>query len=130
MLDQIDSNVFAWLVVLALAAYRFTRLIVLDEVLGSFPAIDPRTGDPIPGDRGDGLRRLIDIGLYDDEGDARNSAARWVGRWLTCTYCCGFWMSAAVVAAWEWWAVDWVRWVIVVFAIAGAQGYINSRPGA
>ena len=112
-----------------LAAYRLTRLVVLDEVLGAPPAIDPRTGELVAGDRGDGVRRWVDVALYDDAGDARNGLARWVGRWYSCTYCVGMYASGFCILGWVH-GNDFVRWVIVLFAVAGFQGYANSRPGA
>ncbi len=129
MIDQIAAEVWLTLLVLAAASYRITRLIVLDEVIGRAPALDPETGTIVEGDRGTGLRRLIDVLLYDDYGEARNPLFRWAGQLYTCTFCTGFWVSIAVLLVWVNGA-DWARWGIVGFAVAGAAGYWNSRPGA
>ena len=129
VIEQIEASAWLTLLVWGLAAYRLTRLVVLEEVLGSPPAVDPRSGGLVPGDRGDGVRRWVDVALYDDAGDARNGLARWVGRWYSCTYCVGTWMSALWVVGWVN-GGDPIKWVLVVAAVAGFQGYANSRPGA
>lgn len=128
MTDAVAALPWLTLIVWALAAFRVTRLIVWDEVLGELPAAD-ENGDPIPGERGTGLRRLWDIALYDQTGESRNWLYGWLGKMTTCTWCTGVYASLAVVAAWET-DIEWLRWPVLLAAVAGAQGYMNSRPGA
>jgi len=149
MIEQIDSSAFLWLIVTALSSYRITRLIVLDEVIGTYPEINPQSGapfpfrdpdgtpteDPGPDDdphqinRGTGLRRRLDLVLFDDDGVARGPIRRWLGRLLTCSFCVGVWITAAVLVGWEAGSTE-VRWVVVAAAVAGGQGFISSRPGS
>lgn len=112
--------------VLAAAAYRLTRVIVLDDLLGEWP--DPE----VPGDRGTFVRKFIDQVLFNDQGAARHPLTDYVGKGYSCTFCVGWWVSLLVVCGW-WsvWPVELgvVGWV-VVFAVAGVQGYLSSRHNA
>jgi hypothetical protein len=86
-----------WLVavVLVLAAYRITRLVVADVLLDT-----PRTW------------LALHLPVYGV-------------KLITCSYCAGFWVSAAVVAAWYFGGrAGWV--VLVVFAVAGAQALLSA----
>ncbi len=79
--------------VLVLASYRITRLVAVDVI-----ADRPRTWVAV-------------------------KAPVWVGKLVTCAICAGFWISAAVLAAWYFGGSGgWV--VLVVFAIAGAQALL------
>lgn len=105
------------LVVVTFAAYRLTRFIVLDSLLGRVPT---------EGDRGSGFRRKLDHFAYADDGTDRSWWRGKLGDLLTCSWCIGFWVAALTL--WGW--VDgpeWLRWIIVAFAVAGAQGFIASR---
>ncbi len=128
MIDQIEANGALALAVVALASYRLTRLIVLDEIFGSYGPVDDE-GVPIPGTRGSGLRGVVDVVLYNEKGDARNWFTDWFGRMITCTFCAGVWVSAAVLVGWEL-GPQWLQWFIVGAAVAGVAAYLNSRPGA
>jgi hypothetical protein len=108
-------------IVVALAAYRITRLIVLDSLLGEYPDAEHP--------RGTGYRRWLDRFAYQEGGANRSAFRGWLGDLLTCTWCTGVWVSAAAWAAWVWGA-DWVRDIEMVAAIAGVQGYLSSRHNA
>lgn len=108
------------LIVLALAAYRITRFFVSDSLIGFGP------------DSGSRMSMRVDRFAYDSEGIDRSWLRGKVGDLLTCSYCLGFWVSLAVVCAWTR-VVPWdlgVQGVVYVFAVAGAQGYLNSRMNA
>ncbi len=105
----------------ALAAYRITRFIVVDSLLGRTASED----EP----RGSGLRLRLDQFAYDDEGEDRSWLRGKVGDLLTCSWCLGFWVSVATLAAWTA-DVEWLRWAVTGFAVAGAQGFVASRYNA
>jgi len=117
------------LLVWALAIYRITRLLVFETILGRWPELDPETGEPVSGDRGTGLRKLVDLICYRPDGEARSRFGEWLGELATCTFCMGVWVSVAVAAGWVH-GGEAARWVIAVAAVAGVAGYLNSRPGA
>lgn len=108
------------LAILALASYRITRFLVLDSLMGFGP------------DSGSGLSVRIDRFAYDEDGSDRSWWRGKVGDLLTCTWCLGFWVSLAVLCAWTT-TVPWelgTEGVLTAFAVAGAQGYMNSRMNA
>lgn len=117
---MIDAVAF---VVVALAAYRLTRIVTLDTISDPFRARLHRWAwnddDPVEG--------------VDDEGRpaffARPRAAwrTWVDGLVTCPLCLGVWVSAATYAAWRWWDVAPVRAVIAIFAVAGLQCFLASK---
>lgn len=107
-------------VLLCLAAYRVTRFLVKDSLLGFGPDSGSRTS----------VR--VDAFAYDDEGQDRSWLRGKIGDLLTCTYCLGFWVSLAALCGWlrlAPWELG-VEGVVVVFAIAGVQGFLNSRMNA
>lgn len=133
MLDAIVANIPLALLVLMLAQYRIARLIVHDEILGSYPEMetDPDTGEQTaePGDRGTGLRRLVDLALLDDNGDPRGPIRGWVAKLLGCPVCVGVWVGAALLPTWVNGSPP-VRWVIVAAAVAGGQALLSTRINA
>ncbi|HUW00787.1 MAG TPA: DUF1360 domain-containing protein [Acidimicrobiales bacterium] len=120
-----------WLefVVLALAAYRITRFLLFDSLLG-MGLVGKEFASP--------LAAKVDRFGYDEEGNDRSWIRGKLSDLLTCPWCLGFWISAAAYFSWlgatEGWdfIVDTPLPVhgLVVFAIAAVQGYLNSRPGA
>lgn len=108
------------LVVLALAAYRITRFFVKDSLIGFGP------------DSGSAMSVRVDRFAYDSDGNDRSWLRGKIGDLLTCTWCLGFWVSAAVVCAWTQ-TVPWelgIKGVLTVFGVAGAQGYLGTRMNA
>jgi hypothetical protein len=113
----IDALTF---VILALASYRATRFFVKDSLFG-FGA-----------DSASRLSVKIDRFGYDDEGADRSWLRGKIADLLTCTFCLGAWISLAIVCAYlratpielgvDGWAIAW--------AVAGAQGFLNSRMNA
>ena len=109
------------ILILGLASYRITRLIVLDDVIGEWP------DDEHP--RGTFIRRIIDLALYTDAGEGRHPFTDYVGKLYSCTFCVGWWVALVVVTGWfrVWpWDLGVEGW-LVVFAVAGLQGYVSSR---
>jgi hypothetical protein len=125
-------------VILCLASYRITRFFVNDSLMGFGP------------NSGSRLSVRVDRFAYrgDDDpevlageaapGTGRSWWREYLGDLLTCTWCSGFWYSAAVYFAFlsgtvgldgiE--ATDWTVHGVTVFAIAGVQGYLNTRMNA
>lgn len=125
MPDSLDSTVLL-IVVLGLASYRLTRLVVLDTLLGTLPATDPENP------RGTGWRRAVDTFAYDETGRDRSFVRGKIGDLLSCTYCAGWWVTLAVVCAWTQTSpLDLgVQGWLVAFAVAGVQSMLNAvEPG-
>lgn len=107
-------------VILVLAAYRITRFFVKDSLIGMAP------------DSGTPMSVRVDRFAYFDNGEDRTWLRGKIGDLLTCTWCTGWWVSLAVTALWlelAPWLLGVHGWVLV-FAVAGAQGFINSRMNA
>ena len=125
-MTTVSTAEFLTLLLLGLAAYRLTRLVVVDTILGDW-------GDDE--DYGTGLRGLVDRVLLrrTDHGrgllEPRNRLCAWASELLACTWCAGVWVSAAVVVAWYHGGAV-VEWVVAISAVAAIQGYLNSRANA
>ena len=110
-------------IVICLAAFRLTRFFVKDSLLGFGP------------DSGSRLSVRVDRFAYYEDGTGRSWWREYVGDLLTCTWCLGFWISAGLYFAWMGATVGasgigdigWPIHLAVVFAIAGVQGYLNTR---
>ncbi len=99
------------LVVLALASYRITRLLVFDTL---FSGIRNKFHSFLVNKaQKNGKLHLIWEKLYD---------------LTSCTWCLGFWVSLALYWLFVWNSpADWDQMdVINVFAIAGAQGFLHA----
>lgn len=48
-----------------------------------------------------------------------------VGEVVTCYWCCGVWVSAALVGAYLLWPVV-TFWVVLIFAVAGGQAILET----
>lgn len=132
MIEAIDASAPLLLAVIILAGYRVARLIVHDEILGSYPKTKhDENGEEYsePGDRGTGLRRLVDIALLDEDGDPRGPLRSWLSKLLSCPVCTGVWADAALLAGWVNGGVP-IRWGIVAAAIAGGQALLSTRINA
>jgi len=110
-------------VILSLAAFRITRFLIKDSLLGFGP------------DSGSRLSVRVDRFAYLKDGTGRSWWREYLGDLLTCTWCLGFWISAGVYFAWLSATVgisgievtEWPVHVVTVFGIAGVQGYLNTR---
>lgn len=107
-------------IVLALAAYRLTQFFVFDTLFGGHPQ------------SGSKFSVALDRFAYTPEGEDRSWLRGKIGDLLSCPWCLGFWMSAMVYvgfvsATHRWGDVPIVVHVISVFAVAGAQGWLNSH---
>lgn len=106
-----------------LAAYRITRFFVKDSLIGFGP------------DSGSAVSVKLDKWAYNDDGTDRSFLRGKAGDLLTCIWCLGFWVSlivyvAAVVSLGEWNSLPLVWHGIIVFAVAGGQGFLSSRLAA
>lgn len=96
---------FWWLLVDSLAAYRLTRIVVLDKI-----------GEPF---RHAAFRRA---GYLEGELIVKRSAVWWfVSELVECMWCFGVWVSAVVVALTALIPDVW-RWPALTFAVAAVCG--------
>ncbi|NLV90851.1 MAG: DUF1360 domain-containing protein [Firmicutes bacterium] len=115
---MIDMGNISWvtLVVLGLASFRLTHLLVFDEVMqplrGFF--LDYREQDLAPSGltftaptpRGRGIRNLL-------------------GRILRCHWCAGFWVSLLLLVLYTVWAGPFVHGIIALLAISAIQSLVE-----
>lgn len=114
------SDSFLALLVIGLAAYRVTRLIVLDVLLD-----EPRMWV---------LRKLSvrpprsSLGQFREGVTLRGSrlprARVKLAEGLQCTYCVGVWISCAVAALWHY--APGARPAVLVAAVCGIQALLSS----
>lgn len=110
-------------VVLALAVYRVTRLIVTDTILDKprealltrYPA-----SDTVFAEWADGL-----VWSETVEGWIALEPS-WLGDLVSCVWCAGFWISVVAVLLW-WLAPGLVWWLALPFAFSAVVGIIESR---
>ncbi len=100
---------FLALAVMGLAAYRITRFIVFDSLIGA--------------DLGSGSRFSVWLTqfAYNSDGTDRSWLRGKIGDLLNCPWCTGFWVSVAVTAWWAFLPPEY-RWLLVPWAIAGTAG--------
>lgn len=91
-------------IVVAFAAFRITRFIVLDSLAGANMS------------SGSAFSVWLDEWAFDPEGVARGRGRGFITDLLTCTWCCGWWVALACSAVW-WWTPAW--WLLVPWAVAG-----------
>lgn len=89
------------LTILALASFRLTRLVTLDD----FPPVQ-KARDAL-------LRRYGKDGV--------------IGSLVACPWCSGAWLSAAVVASAALWRP--ALWLWLVLAVSGAVGLLSNLDG-
>lgn len=102
---------WAFLIV-ALAAFRVTRFVVFDSLVGAHP------------ESGSRFSRWLDGWAWDAEGEDRSWLRGKVGTLLACPWCSGFWITAGVYAAWLQWPQ--VRWLWLLWAAAGVAGVLST----
>lgn len=108
---------------LVLAAYRITRFLVKDSLIGFGP------------DSGSAVSVRLDKWAYNDDGTDKSFWRGKAGDLLTCVWCLGFWVSlivyvVATVSLGEWNSVPLAWHGILIFAVAGGQGFLSSRLAA
>lgn len=103
------------LVVLVLASFRLTHLIVFDEITSFIR--DPFLSLTYEPDDSGQLVRKIDI---------KGSGWRyWVGVLLSCHWCTGIWSTLVIVALYLWVPASFP--LHLVLAVAGAAAVIESK---
>ncbi len=107
-------------VVVVLAAFRVTRFLVRDSLIGFAP------------DSGSKMSMRVDRFAYAEDGTDRTWLRGKVGDLLTCVWCLGFWVSAfvyvvAAVALGVWGEYPFAWHVVAIWAVAGAQGFLSTR---
>lgn len=119
---------FLTLVILTFAAYRITRFFLFDSLMGMSMGAG---GDDPASD----FAIKVDSWAYNpDTGLDRSFLRGKIGDLLTCPWCLGFHIGWILLALWTW-TLPWMvpspqAWVITAFAIAGGQGFIQSRMNA
>lgn len=127
-----DATTYA---ILIFAAYRVTRFLVEDSLIGFGPSSESRMSVRVD--------RFAYFNEDDPEvtnqersdGEGRTWVREKIGDLVTCTYCLGFWVSAAVYLSFvfatdSWSLAEPVVHGISAFAVAGGQGFLNSRLNA
>lgn len=120
----IDWFVFT---ILCLAAFRITRFFLFDSLMG-MGLNGKEFASP--------LAEKVDKFGYDRDGNNRSLIRGKIADLLSCPWCLGFWISAACYFSWLGVTIGWagitsyplVVHGVIVFAIAGVQSYMNSRP--
>lgn len=108
-----DPYVF---ILLSFAAYRIVRFLVDDSLIGLNPRSESEAG------------LWLDRWARTPDGDDRKW---WRGRFAdlgACTYCCGAWLSLAIVCLWlsVWpWQLGREGWLTAI-ALAGTQALLNA----
>ena len=97
----------------ALAAFRFTRFFVYDKMLGASPQ------------SGSNFSVWLDVFAYTTEGANRSWLRGKLGDLLTCPWCLGFWITGLTMLAWLS-GVLAAQMVIQVFALAGAAALLQT----
>ncbi|KHF39851.1 DUF1360 domain-containing protein [Halalkalibacter okhensis] len=103
------------LVILVLASYRLTRLIVFDEITSfirsPFLMVSYQEND---------AGQLIESIEFKGKG-FRN----WVGRLLSCHWCVGIWTSFGIVLLYMYFPAFYP--LLLILAVAGAAAFIQSK---
>ena len=103
------------LVILVLASYRLTRLIVFDEITSfirnPFFSVAYQENED-----GELLENIEFKG-----GRFRN----WIGRLLSCYWCVGIWSSLGIVLLYYFFPTFHI--LLVILAVAGAAAYVQSK---
>lgn len=125
-----------WLV-LALAAYRITRLIVADSIteplrnriLSQWPTDDSVFTDEWVTETSGEPTTLHDapVAWLDGEGWIPTAPSKW-GELVTCAWCAGFWVACLVTLAV--WAVsdlslEWWVWLALPWASSAITGLLS-----
>jgi hypothetical protein len=103
------------LVVLVLASFRLTHLIVFDEITSFLrEPFFTVTYDV------DASGQMISHTRYKGKG-----LRRWIGKLLSCHWCVGIWSGAAIIALYYYVPVAYP--VLLILAIAGAAAVIETK---
>lgn len=95
------------LLILALASFRLTHLLVFDTI-----------AEPV--------RRLVTRSAPQDQpGQDGEGSSLTIADLITCYWCCGVWVSAAVALSW-FYLPQFSRLPLLIFAVAGAQAAIEN----
>jgi hypothetical protein len=111
---MIDLN---WidLVILILASYRFTRLIVFDQITAffreSFLSVTYQENE---------------VGQLEENIEFKgNGLRKWFGVLLSCHWCVGIWSSLGIVVIYVYFPS--LYFLLVILAVAGAAAFIQSK---
>jgi hypothetical protein len=103
------------LVILVLASFRLTHLIVFDEITSFIRA--PFITITQEEDKDGQIVQQIEI--------KGTGLRRWVGKLLSCYWCVGIWSSTLIIALYCWVPASFV--FLVILAVAGAAAVIESK---
>ena len=115
-----DAGLLVELVILSFAAFRLTQFFVFDSLWG---------GNPHSGSKRSA--RIDKFAYNQEDGSDRSFLRGKYGDLMSCPWCIGFWISAATftayaVSAGQWGDYSLVMNVLLMFAVAGGQGLLNS----
>lgn len=103
------------LIILVLASFRLTHLIVFDEITSFLRR--PFFTASYETDEAGQLVRTIQL--------RGGGIRRWIGSLLSCHWCVGIWVAAAIVALYAY--VPAAYPVLLLLAIAGAAAVIETK---
>lgn len=103
------------LVILALASFRLTHLIVFDEITAFLRKPFFTIGYEV-----DSAGQVISTTQYKGTG-----LRKWIGKLLSCHWCMGIWSGAAIVALYFY--VPAAYPFLLILAIAGAAAVIETK---
>jgi len=111
---QIEPLAF---LIVCLASFRITRFLVRDSLMGFAP------------ESGSRLSVRVDRFGYHDDGTGRSWWREYAADLITCVWCLGAYVSLGTTCAWlQVWPQDLgIEGWVVAWAVAGAQGYLNTR---
>lgn len=135
---------FLGLIIVALAAYRITRIVTTDSITAAprerlyrWAWVEPNEVDlyAIRRAEHEAKEQALGFGL-DEEANPpmpRQGGLRtYVNELFNCPWCLGVWVSYAVLAFYAWVIRDGITvaaYLVTGAAVAGAQGWLHSREG-
>ena len=103
------------LILLSLASFRLTRLIVFDKITGFIrrPFFDQK----------EEINRKGETEIYFEPKES--GIKGWIGKLLNCYWCTGVWVAIFLVV-FSYWVPFWSELVIAILAVAGFAAIIES----
>jgi hypothetical protein len=112
--EKMNIDFFTF-IILGLACFRLTRLIVFDKITGF---LRQPFFDEITEENEDGAVEVYYL-------PKRTPIKKFIGELLSCYWCTGVWISAAVITGYFFLPVLFVP-IILVFAVAGLAAILES----
>ncbi|KKE78167.1 DUF1360 domain-containing protein [Oceanobacillus caeni] len=100
---------------LALATFRLTRLIVFDKITTFLRSPFLEEVEEVEGDG-------TVVTYIEVKG---NGIKKWIGELLSCYWCAGIWCAVLLLVFYDVWPTV-MEFIIIVLAITGAAGFLES----